>query len=817
MIVCRKCGTSNPDGTRVCTECSTLLMQTGVRCPECGAMNPTGNVFCDFCGGRLIPLSAESKPNAEEGKDEGLSKTSIKGLSLPTIPLEGETAPPGEADEEGESSAWLSELRAGMLQEEESTPAEETAAPDPPASEGVETPDWLRELNVEPLEMVPPEAPPPTPSEDTALPQWLRELGPEPPSPAPTEATPEAASMPAWLEGLDAEPSSPAPDETPPAEDIPSQTVEVPDWLQELDADAPSTLVPLEDRAPEETLPEPVTAPETVDALGTEAPSAPAEETPAGEDTQAGMISIPDWLGQLEPETPEPAPLGPFEAPATESVEESREPEEAAAEPLDEAAASEESGIPEWLRELEEEAPTEPAAPPPQEPPVEGSIPEWLMESRPEAARTEAPETEAPVPAFQLGADEPPLEPGEIPDWLRQMKPGEAEPRPVAPPVAGLAPAEIPEWLQALRPAEEAGLPEEPAETEGLLEGLRGTLTASSLFEAIGKVEAAPMAGPSAATMARAELLQELINRPATAPQPKERERKTGWAIQRIVIGLLLVAAIIAPVAANAVGFEILPADLILPSDALSRAEHRYALQTYDAIEAHVQAGAAVLVAFEYGPSEADEMELVAEPLLLHLADRGARLIVVSTRPEGPMLASRLFTGLAADGLWEEQQAAQVANLGYVPGDAAGIQALLLDLAGRPEYWSGISPDVSAMLEGISSAEDVALVVVLAGQSTGLQAWIEQMSALGHSPPLVAGISARVEPMSRPYLETTGQLQGAVTGLVEGAAYEARLEPSSEHMAAYRQHLQSLTLSRLAAVGLMLVGAVLFLFRSNER
>jgi hypothetical protein len=274
-----------------------------------------------------------------------------------------------------------------------------------------------------------------------------------------------------------------------------------------------------------------------------------------------------------------------------------------------------------------------------------------------------------------------------------------------------------------------------------------------------------------------------------------------------VVVALLLLAAILAPQIAEWVGFEILDTEMLLATPRVSEQVD----QVYRAIESQIQPGAPVMIAFEYSAAEADEMDRVASPLVQHLLAKEARLLFVSTYPQGPMLAERLGDDLIARGdltqaIWDEQ----VVNLGYFPAQATGIQSALLDPGGG--YWPGSEgPD---RLQGLSSAEDVALILVLAGQPTRLQNWIEQTSTLAQAPPLLAGISARVGPLSRPYLQTAQQLQGAITGLVDSAAYEGRLQLDDGQATGF---LQSLTLTRLIISGLMVTGAVIFLIGGRGR
>ncbi|RLC91790.1 MAG: hypothetical protein DRI79_02065 [Chloroflexi bacterium] len=452
---------------------------------------------------------------------------------------------------------------------------------------------------------------------------------------------------------------------------------------------------------------------------------------------------IPDWLREAAPPevaAPEVAP------PAVEAA-----PEAPVSEPPVPAPAE----IPDWLREA---APPEVAAPEVVPPTVE--------------AAPEAPVSETPVPA-----------PAEIPDWLREAAPPEVAAPEVVPPAVeaeGLARAEIPDWLEALRPrpeVAEAAAEEEPVESEGLLEGLRGLLPPATAIQAPPLRERALPAEVSEASLARAQLLQSLLARPAEVPRPKVRRRgvSIGERIQRWLVAAVLLVAV----------GGVLMAPLVVPNvPALTQpAVSPGASRLYEVVQS-ISAGDAVLVAFEYGPSEADELNLVAEPILRHLFDQGAHISVVSTRPEGLTVAAGLLNNVAPEGRY--------ALLGYRSGEAAGVSQLLTE--------GGIRPRV---------------ILVLTARPAPLRWWVEQTRALyGDTLPVVAGVSAALQMAVSPYLDVSaGQLKGAIYGLSGAAAYETLRESGWRAT----QRLDALAAGHVAIVGLMLLGAVFYAFGGARR
>ena len=726
MIRCPKCNAVNQRGNRYCGECgASLPMRTALRCPMCGAMNSVGNVYCDKCNARLVPMTDSS----QEQQERKAQPSPIKGLSLPTIPLderEKEQTPNDhlEVGTEEETADWLTQLRASTGEEgDEPLPSETSMPESAPRSEPAEpadeeTGDWLAQLRASTVEE-----------------EIVEEIA------VPEMPMPQAESLPVK----------------------PTQTTEpeeeADDWLTQLRA---STIEDVEEKAP---------APPTP-AL-TEAPEEPAPAAPEPAD-------VPDWLqdaaAPAAPEEPAPAPPTPA---LTEAPE---EPAPAAPEPAD---------MPDWLQDAAAPAAPEepaPAAPTPalteapEEPapaaptPVLTDVPDWLQEAA--VAGTAVSEESTSSTAEQPSAVPRPV-PADVPDWLQETAPPSAEELPLEPEIAegsGLARADIPDWLEAARPTKEADqveTAEEPLETGGLLDGLRGVLPLTSAIEMPSIREKEKMATKtSEASLARAQLLQSLLSRSAETTQPKPTELAgvtMGVRLQRLVIGIALIISILV--------VPIIKQSLNAPLAHPGWSSRETAQTLYNTIE-NVNNESIVLVAFEYGPMEADELDLVARPLLQHLNDREVSISVGSTQPMGLAAAKSV---LKSTGVTVEQE------IGYRPGDATGVSRLLEEADPFPD-----------------------LVLVLTAEPAPLRWWIEQTHAWEEAtPPIMAGVSAALEAASSPYLDpSAGQLEGALCGLSGAAAYE---EIHGMKGPAARR-LESLAAAHVTAVGLILIGALFYTF-----
>lgn len=192
----------------------------------------------------------------------------------------------------------------------------------------------------------------------------------------------------------------------------------------------------------------------------------------------------------------------------------------------------------------------------------------------------------------------------------------------------------------------------------------------------------------------------------------------------------------------------------------------------FDAIEA-LPAGAPVLVALDYSPASAPEIEPMAFAVTRHLRRRGARPIFVSLWPEGGSMLQRLQAAVldhAPDG---GEPGRDWATLGYKAGGRIVINSLCQDL--RSLYTTdtrGVPVDSLAALDGVTRLADVALVVALSGGTPGLQEWI-LFGGDTVGVPVVGGCTGIGATEYLAYFP--GQLRGLLGGLKGASEYEAAL------------------------------------------
>jgi hypothetical protein len=712
-----------------------------------------------------IPVPAGEEAAGPEDLPDWLQSIEPEEEAAEPIPVSAGEEAVGPA----ELPDWLREL-----QSEEGPSDEEVAEPTPaPSGEEAagpaELPDWLREIQ----------------SREEALEAELAEGAPElfPEKPETGIPAPVSDEL-DRLEGV-AEPE-PAPELEPSADEEMAEIAELPAWLQEfaLEGDESETpeLAPAAPLLLDEERPEAEPTPEK------RPPKAPRLPSPAE------VSALEDWLGETAQPAEEQAaptkalggtgPLAPPELPEWLTV----------------VAESAEDELPDWLAQEEPDTLLKPDTgelkPPPAAP-----LPSWLTDEDAGLPVTKEEVAELPTPP------EAGLAPAELPDWLRMPpsgvagKPGTGELAGreafledldaigmAAAPAAGidleavdmeslgLVQAEIPEWLQALRPKEVPERPAraeeaeelEPAEIGGFLDGIRGALEARSEVSMVPARQVLPKFAPTEQQRAHAQLLEQIVHAgPSPVPDVAQIRRPQAW-LERLVIPILLLAAI------------LLPAWMGNPLQGFMGEEtsSQQVIDTYNLLELELSSGSALaVVAFDYNPAEAAELNPVSTVFIRHMMDRGAKILAVSTAPTGPELAQSVLEESAGSRVYGEDYL----NLGYIPGGAAGLQAFAnnpwslfsgTDYAGRVE--TGRAAPAAAGL-GDSLAE-VDILLILTADRDDLVGWVEQVGRLEamQGVGIVAGTSASLEPWVQPYFP--GQIGGVVSGIPGAAQYELRLD-----------------------------------------
>jgi hypothetical protein len=429
--------------------------------------------------------------------------------------------------------------------------------------------------------------------------------------------------------------------------------------------------------------------------------------------------------------------------------------------------------LPDWLTNL---------AHSPQDEPYLPSTPALIFDN--EEIKTEKPTNENTYP----------FEGDELPDWLpaetsleaagREKEiPSEAADQP-------LEKANLPSWLQAMKPVE-AAIPahapqnenDQRVEASGPLAGLSGVLPGEKL---VNQVTAPPIYTAKLKVTDKqrlqADLLQSMLTEEATPIQTKPVGIKTPLRILRIVIALILIAALAAPLIG---GFSILPANMPVAPET----------QAFFKTINQMDMNKPVLLAVDYEPGQAGEMRPGSVAVLQHLMQKNVKILVVSTIPTGPAIGAALLSDAQLK-VPAYNLSNRVVSVGYLAGGPLAMQ----ELSSHPD------------LLGLPSLSNYSAVIVLTENLDTLRAWVEQVQPGLGSTPLLMVVSAQAMPLALPYTDS-GQIQGLVAGLPGAVQYEQVLQ--SVGLAS--SYWSSLQFGVIAAMGLIFIGWLITMIMGAQK
>lgn len=269
---------------------------------------------------------------------------------------------------------------------------------------------------------------------------------------------------------------------------------------------------------------------------------------------------------------------------------------------------------------------------------------------------------------------------------------------------------------------------------------------------------------------------------PAKASRAIRRPRPK---IDRLLIAVVLAAAIILPFVVRGLRIGQLP-PVSFPAGSPQQV-------AFDRV-AVLQPGDTVLLAAEYGLTDAAELDTTLDTLLRHIFARGARPVIISTNPIGLLHAKNVLERGVVSGLdiksgGNDSGGNVVVNPGiglnrfgrvvvplrdyviapFIAGETIGLRNFSQNVAGT------LSTDMNGKRTSlqVTSLDDFALIIVIGERSDDIRRWSEQVAPLTTSPMLIA-VSSSAAPMAQPYAAASGD--GLLVGYKDAYTYRAILE-----------------------------------------
>lgn len=234
-----------------------------------------------------------------------------------------------------------------------------------------------------------------------------------------------------------------------------------------------------------------------------------------------------------------------------------------------------------------------------------------------------------------------------------------------------------------------------------------------------------------------------------------------------------------------------------------------------------IQPGDKVLLSFDFDPSSAGELTPMATAFTYHAAKRGAKLYFMALWPVGPQMVEETIAKVIKNDFPEMKYGVDYLNLGYKSGNEGVIKVIVTDLKKlytTDHFGTGIG--TIPMMEGVSSVQDMNLIVNVSAGYVGAKEWVQYAkTAFPDKIELVAGCTGVQAPPLLPYIPN--QLPGLVAAIKGAAEYEKLLvdEYGLEDQPRYKEGLRrmgSQLVAHVLMIALIVTGNVIFFIGRRE-
>ncbi len=251
--------------------------------------------------------------------------------------------------------------------------------------------------------------------------------------------------------------------------------------------------------------------------------------------------------------------------------------------------------------------------------------------------------------------------------------------------------------------------------------------------------------------------------RPEVPAASRTRVRRI--KIDRLLVTLVVAAAVLLPFFVGALRIGDLPPSAFVVSSAANRA--------FQQVEG-LRVGDYVLFAAEYGPTAAAELDSLTDALLRHIIERGARPVIISGNAIGLAHVNNLIENVGGEQALEANRDYYVTR--YLAAGVIGTRAFARNVV------SYVTTDMNGQATNLSLSNigDFALIVVVAERAEEVRAWAEQVAPSASGVPFIAAVSYAAAPMAEPYVlsgsdSALSGLAGMLVGYRDAYTYNAIL------------------------------------------
>jgi hypothetical protein len=201
---------------------------------------------------------------------------------------------------------------------------------------------------------------------------------------------------------------------------------------------------------------------------------------------------------------------------------------------------------------------------------------------------------------------------------------------------------------------------------------------------------------------------------------------------------------------------------------------------TFDAIES-LPSGSKILLSYDYDPASEGELGPMATAFAYHCAAKGHKLYFMALWPVGSQMIDDTIASVIRTDFPQLEYGRDYVNLGFKSGNEGVIKVVVTDF--RQLYTTdvfGTSFDEIPMCQGVTSVQDMDLVINVSAGYPGTKEWVQYaVTAYPDQIKLVGGCTGVQAPLLYPYIPD--QLPGLL-GAIKGAAEYEKLVVDHYHL-----------------------------------
>ncbi len=420
------------------------------------------------------------------------------------------------------------------------------------------------------------------------------------------------------------------------------------------------------------------------------------------------------------------------------------------------------------------------------------------------------PEEKEPIEAL-------PFKFGKMPDWLEDidLEYKDLEPEKISdneelnnPPgiESNLERANLPEWLKSIRPIEVVTpdtsklRPQKIIEKSGPLAGLQGVLSSESVTQSYSPPPAYSVTiNVTEKQRAHLKILEDIISPYEKIESTTINKKHTFQKIESFLIPIFLLLIVVYSLFLD-YSNQTLP-EVVSPD----------AIRFQSLISGYLnknQEPGRVLVIFETDASSYPEIDLIAGGVFEDLFTNNHWVTSITSNPDGVILSQNILKKAHVK-IPSYNFDERTTNLGYLPGNAIGIQSFLTNPQ-NTSYGNELTEKVweKPPLNDIQTINDFDMLLLITDNSDHAKLWVEQINFFNSSIDLLVISSTKASPMLQPYLETN-QIDGMLSGIQGGFAFDILSKTETYSIARYVAILQIIV---VVFIFFILVGGVIAIF-----